>query len=137
MFKYLITIIIFLIVVFVIKVVFPLWRFYTLSENIENTYEMIDAVILKAMANEVENLESKKIVLKYGKYKVQYDNLHQAQQVLAKQCEKALYYGEKVSQLPIDKKEYEQERENITNIYNHLRNELWKSEDDEWGRFLS
>lgn len=128
MLKYVITIIIFAIVVFLIKIVFPIWRFYTLSENIVSTFEMLNVLLLKAKEKEIENVESKKIALRYGKYIVNYENLNQAYEVLGKQCEKALYHAEKVSKLLANNKDFEQDNWQVTNIYNYIRSELWKNE---------
>ena len=124
---YLITIIVFLVVVFKIKIVFPIWRFYTLSENIVSTYEMLDAVLLEAERKKVENVESKPIVLKYGKYKVTYNNLQEAYETLRKQCEIVLCHAEKLDKLLFDYKQYEQDKWQVTNIYNSIRSELWKN----------
>ena len=127
MLKYVITIVIFVVAVFIIKVAFPIWRFYTLSENIVSTYEMINAVLIKAKEKKIENLESKPIVLKYGKYSVTYKNLHEAYEFLAKYCEYAIHYTERLDKLLVNNKDYEQEKWQITNIYNSIRSELWKS----------
>ena len=128
MLKYILTIVLFLIAVFVIKVAFPLWRFYTLASTIIDTYEMLDVVILKAMDNQIEEIASKKIVLKYGMRKVTFANIRQAYETLAHYCEKALSYAEIINSLPIDKTEYIQEKEKVTNIYNIIRMDLWKNQ---------
>ena len=127
MLKYIITIIIFAVVVFIIKVVFPIYRFYILVENIVSTYEMITAVILKAKEKEIENLESKPIVLRYGKYSVTYNNLYEAYDSLAKHCEYAINCAEKLEKFLANNNDYEQRKWQITNIYNNVRSELWKN----------
>lgn len=127
MLKYIITIIIFAVVVFIIKVVFPIYRFYILVENIVSTYEMITAVILKAKEKKIENLESKPIVLRYGKYSVTYNNLYEAYDSLAKHCEYAINCAEKLEKFLANNNDYEQRKWQITNIYNNVRSELWKN----------
>lgn len=125
--KYVLTIIIFLMVVLVIKILLPLWRFYILVPNIIDTYEMLDAIIQSFKNNQINNdVWNKEIILKYGKYNVKYKNLSEAYKALSKQCEKAINCGDKIKIFLVGNNDFFNDMERITNIYNHIRTELWK-----------
>ena len=125
MLKYILTTIIFFVVLFIIKIVFPMLRFRSKFSLVINVYQMVQQVI-KTASEYGEHVVIAEVELEYKRYHVVCANLAEVYDELEKKCNEAIESYDKLDDLIISRNIYANEKQGLTNLRHTIRMEKWK-----------
>lgn len=110
------------IVLLVITIAIPMWRFMERADTVIKLYNFFKVLLKKDFSQE------EKIHLTYGKYKMAFANTYEASIEFEKLIQEALEYYDKLGWIAVVCSDFQVQKDELVNICYEIRKLRWKNQ---------